>query len=72
MLLPWSSIITLLAITYGVFVLIALRGLCGLVSDQLTALRTARAARPLTRVSHAPIPRDTVRAGFASTVHAQA
>jgi hypothetical protein len=43
MLLPWTSTLILFSISYGLFVLIAVRGLCGLIADQLTALRTARA-----------------------------
>jgi hypothetical protein len=57
---------------YGLFVLIALRGLCGVINDQLTSLRTARAARSVARVAYAPIPRDTVLPGFAPAVHAEA
>jgi hypothetical protein len=72
MLLPWTSALILFSIAYGLFVLIALRGLCGVINDQLTSLRTARAARSVARVAYAPIPRDTVLPGFAPAVHAEA
>ena len=54
MLIPWSSALILLSITYGVFVLIALRGVCGVITDQLVGRRAAREA-----VSSAPATAHT-------------
>jgi hypothetical protein len=71
MLLPWTSALILFSIAYGLFVLIALRGLCGVINDQLTALRTARAARSASPAVRAKTADHIVLPGFAA-VHAEA
>jgi hypothetical protein len=68
-MLAWTSIITLFLLTCGVFVLIALRGLVGLISDGRSALR---AARSTARVRPAKALRNTAPARLAPAVQAKA
>ena len=54
MLIPWTSALILFSINYGVFVLIGLRGLCGVINDRLVArsIRTAHSASVAVRTPH--------------------
>ena len=58
-MISWPSALILLSIMYGVFVLIAVRGLFGVINDQLVArrMRAARAASPVAH--HIQLPEFT-------------